>query len=225
MIEALSLAGTCAPKVWRIDLDAGLPTAWRGWLSADERARAARKVRPDDRRRYEVAHAALRFLLGEAVGASPPTIELRAGPFGKPRLVGPSACSFSLSHSDGVALVAIASGCAVGIDVERRRTVPDAIELADEHFASSERDELVQQGASARDDVFLRTWTRKEACLKAIGYGLSIAPALVVVGASADRRIVRVGAGGRMVDIELQPVSAGDDVIASLGQTGLQAEA
>lgn len=225
MIDALTVSGAPATRVWRVDLDAALPTAWLTWLSAEERERAARKVRADDRRRFEAAHAALRLLLGEVLNVSPQNIGLRAGPYGKPCLAGGGRCSFSLSHSGGVALVAIARDAAVGVDIEQRRAIPDAMALASAHFAPVERDELARQPDAGRDDAFLRAWTRKEACLKAIGYGLSVAPGLVVVGTSTERRIVRVAAGTRTLEIDLQPVPAGSDVVAALGRADPGAEA
>lgn len=96
--------------------------------------------------------------------------------FGKPALAGPSRCSFNLSHSEDDAVVLIAASGEIGVDVEVLRPMRDALALAERNFSASENAELRSLPESERDHAFLTAWTRKEACLKALGSGLSIAP-------------------------------------------------
>jgi 4'-phosphopantetheinyl transferase len=136
--------------VWRADLDAD---AWPGpeRLPAGERERAARMLRPLSRQRWVAARWALRSVLGECLGGDPATIELLVARRGKPRLADPDArLRFNLSHSGGLALVAVAWAREVGVDVER--IVPDR------HPPS-----------------FYAAWTRHEALVKCHGVGL-VAP-------------------------------------------------
>jgi 4'-phosphopantetheinyl transferase len=141
-------------------------------LAPDERERAARFVHDVHRRRFIVARAALRRILGAHLGVAPATLRFTEGAHGKPALDG-TGLEFNLSHSHELALVAVTRDAPVGVDVEHLRPVADALGIARSHFAPSERAALAAAPADARDLVFLRGWTRKEAFIKAIGEGLS----------------------------------------------------
>jgi 4'-phosphopantetheinyl transferase len=190
-IHALAPLGLV--RLWRVDLGQAPGEAAVATLSAAERARAARFVFERDRRRYLAAHVALRRLLAEATGIAASELVFQEGPFGKPHLPDPAAPSFNLSHSGDVALIGIGPpGVEIGVDVEVRRTMSDALELAERHFAPAEIDALRSTPPDQRDHAFLRGWTRKEACLKAIGSGLSIAPHTFDAGLAPAARAVAI---------------------------------
>ena len=158
-----------------------------------ERERADRFLRDDLRRRFVVAHAALRAILGRYLGIEPGDVQFCYGPKGKPQLaelrisdfglrIPPaqsafrnphSAIRFNLAHSGELAVVAISRGGEIGVDVERLRPVPRREQLAERYFAPSESSAILSADESRRDAEFLATWTAKEAILKAIGAGLS----------------------------------------------------
>jgi 4'-phosphopantetheinyl transferase len=121
-----------------------------------------------DRRRYTRAHAALRSILGRALGETPAAVAVRPDRFGKPRIPG-AELRFNLSRSGEVALIAVGWQHDVGVDVERirplERPLPDV-------FTAREYEHLVATDASEP----LRLWTRKEALLKGTGEGLSTEP-------------------------------------------------
>jgi 4'-phosphopantetheinyl transferase len=72
---------------------------------------------------------------------------------------------FNLSHSQEMALVAVALEIEVGVDVERIRPLPEFIAIARRFFPPGE--------PLPRDaEEFFRAWTRIEAQLKARGVGL-----------------------------------------------------
>jgi 4'-phosphopantetheinyl transferase len=168
-------------RLWRVDLDAAPVAA--ACLSEAELARAQRFAFERDRRRYVAAHVALRQLLAAASGIDPAALAFSAAAFGKPALVGPAAgLHFNLSHSQSQALVAIDARCPVGIDIELVRDLPDAQQLAATCFTPDELEALQRQPATARERAFLVGWTRKEACLKALGLGLSAEPRTLEVG-------------------------------------------
>jgi 4'-phosphopantetheinyl transferase len=76
-------------------------------------------------------------------------------------------------------LVAIASAGDVGVDVEvLGRDITDW-ELVEQALTKGERDRLQALPDGERTESFLRSWTRKEAILKAAGTGLGIDPRLV----------------------------------------------
>jgi len=170
-------------QLWCIDLDQPLPDAGRTVLSPDEQARAQRFRFARDRRRFEVGRVALRQLLASRLGTAPAAVVLSSIGHGKPVLAPVSgALHFNLSHSAGFALVAISPTAAVGIDVEGVGELADAAGLAQEHFSAAEHAEWLSLPQPQRARAFLRGWTRKEACLKAWGIGLSMSPRQVEVG-------------------------------------------
>jgi 4'-phosphopantetheinyl transferase len=142
-------------------------------LDDEERARSMRFIRPQDRRRFVLAHAALRMFVARCLDVDPADVRYETGVNGKPRL-GPGLPSleFNLSHSGGAGLVAVARDRPVGMDVEQVRDLPDALSIADTHFSTAERQVLRSMPAVERRDAFFRCWTRKEAIVKAIGEGL-----------------------------------------------------
>jgi 4'-phosphopantetheinyl transferase len=158
-----------------LDLPARELEAMSGWLSPDEHERAARFQFPRDRDRYIAGRAAMRAILGQALDRDPARIRFCYGSRGKPALEPhPLDLHFSMSHSQGMAVLALQFHDEVGVDLEMIREVPDALSIAGRFFAPEES--RVLEAATApheRDLVFAQYWTRKEALLKSIGHGLS----------------------------------------------------
>jgi 4'-phosphopantetheinyl transferase len=204
------------PQLWRLDL--GTAPGDASCLSPDECARRDRFVFPQHQRRHAAAHVLLRHLLAAAVGASPAALVFKAGPHGKPSLAEPAhAGGFNLSHSDDIGLLLWAPGGGDwGVDIERLRPMPDAESLARQVFTPQERDAWQAGPAHGRSREFLRLWTRKEACLKAIGSGLSIAPDSFSVGLAAPPSVAVVPLpDGFAAEVWVTDVSAGDDSVAA----------
>ena len=164
----------------------------RASLDDGEKARAARFVFDRDRRRFIAAHVGLRRLLGEHLGVDPATLRFDAGEFGKPRLRDEPRCAFSLTHSGDEALVALSDGPDIGVDLEAVREFRDVDELARQCLTPAELVGFDATPEAERVLAFLRAWTRKEACLKALGTGLQITPATVETGLDAAQRRVEI---------------------------------
>lgn len=167
------LLGPDDVHVWRVSLDRGPADVERlaRTLATGEIARAKRYRFKADRERFVAARGALRTLLGWYLGIEPGQVAFRHDPHGKPALdaaAAPSGLRFNLSHSCGLALIAIARGREVGIDVEHVR--PD---LADESLLEpADAAALRALPPEARPRAFVTWWTRKEALAKATGLGL-----------------------------------------------------
>jgi 4'-phosphopantetheinyl transferase len=169
--------------VWRASLAAPSP-ALAATLSADERARADRFRFPDDRARFVAARGIVRTLLGRYLGRAPADLRFTYGGHGKPALAEPDAASglrFNLSHAEDVALVAVARGREVGVDIERVRPLPDLDAVAAVMFSLAERALLAAAPPDRRHDLFFKIWTHKEAYLKALGSGVSQPPAACTI--------------------------------------------
>jgi 4'-phosphopantetheinyl transferase len=128
-----------------------------------------------------VSHVALRVVLGRLTHTTPEGLRFErrcghcgAAGHGKPYLSGRSDLDFSLSHSGGLALIAVARGRRVGADVERVRPRTDVLAIARGSLSARERQTIeCLRTDEARRAAFFRCWTRKEAYLKARGVGLA----------------------------------------------------
>jgi 4'-phosphopantetheinyl transferase len=158
--------------VWKVALDQP-PEQYRAVLSADERERASRFRVERGADRYTVGHGTLRILLGRYTGTSPEALVFQYNGFGKPELTG-ADIGFNLSHSHEIALIAVAHGRAVGVDVERIREQVMTERIAERFFAPAEARAIATLPQEQQAQAFFNCWTRKEAWIKARGEGLSI---------------------------------------------------
>lgn len=160
---------------------------------ARDAERAARFHFERDRRRYLAARLALRSVLADALGVGLEAIALGEDEQGKPCLAAPgTALHFNVSHSDSVALIALSETEPVGVDIEVARPLDDADSLAADCLSPAELPAWRGMAAPGRDRRFLDLWTRKEALLKAIGLGLSVAPSSFSTGFGPQPATLRV---------------------------------
>lgn len=116
----------------------------------------------------------LRLLLGDVLGVAPESLRFERGDKGKPFLPDQPQFHFNLSHSEGYAALAWSAGrTELGLDLEDTTRNVDWAALAPRFFARPESERLSLQ-ADPRA-WFFRTWTAKEAYIKAIGTGLFLA--------------------------------------------------
>jgi len=164
-------AGTV--HVWVIDLDSERESlaSMLELLSGEERIRAARLHTTELRVRFVVAHGALRTILSRYLAVPAAAVRLETMATGRP-LVRGGAVSFNLSHCEGLALVAVSPGTAVGVDLERIRTLADADAIVARFFSANEGREYAALGPGDRPRAFFSIWTRKEAFVKGTGEGL-----------------------------------------------------
>jgi 4'-phosphopantetheinyl transferase len=142
-------------------------------LSGAELDRAGRFKFSRHRHRFVTARSLLRRQLAERTGVPPRDLVFATNDFGKPHLVGHPHVAFNVSHSADQALLAFASDCEIGIDVEHLRPL-DALTLAQSYFSEPERRELGELPPSLRLQAFFDGWVRKEAVIKADGRGMSM---------------------------------------------------
>jgi 4'-phosphopantetheinyl transferase len=160
--------------VWRVPNRASEAVIERlnALLSPDERERAARFGIEPLRHTFVIANGALRYLLGRYLDADPVALRFGYGPHGKPVIDG-AGIEFNMTRSSGLIACAFARGCAVGIDIERKRPGVRTEEIASRFFTPKEAAEIKALPPDERQRAFFRLWTRKEAYIKATGEGLS----------------------------------------------------
>jgi 4'-phosphopantetheinyl transferase len=115
------------------------------------------------------ARAALQVILERAAGQS---VTIGHEPQGKPYLPALPNLKFSLAHGRGKALVAVAAGIEVGVDIERLRPMPDLARVAERFLPPGDAEALAETPEPDREREFFRRWTRAEALWKAAGLGL-----------------------------------------------------
>jgi 4'-phosphopantetheinyl transferase len=142
-------------------------------LAHDEHVRAARFGRPDLRDRYVVGRAMLRLVLSRELDMKPDAVPICHGARGRPFVEGSAGLDFNVSHTDGKALIGIAHGRRIGVDLESDTRIANAERLARRVLTAEERRALEGVAGDDHRRAFLRHWTCKEALSKATGDGLS----------------------------------------------------
>jgi 4'-phosphopantetheinyl transferase len=171
-----------------LDVDAARLRELDGFLSWEERERATRFRFDRDRDRYIACRGTLRELLGVR-----PHENFICGAFGKPRLQD-SEMWFNVSHSHGMAMIAVTRGREVGCDIERIDPSFANDKIPERFFSPYEVAALRALPQKDQCDAFFRCWTRKEAFIKACGMGMSLA--LDSFDVSLDRPALLRGAEG-----------------------------
>jgi 4'-phosphopantetheinyl transferase len=106
---------------------------------------------------------------------APERLSFSYNEYGKPSLSGQhSGLRFNLSHSGGIALVAVTLERELGVDLEQYSESKADEAVAEKYFSPREFACFDAVSEDLRTRVFLNCWTRKEAYIKARGMGLSI---------------------------------------------------
>lgn len=177
-------------------------------LDTQERAQAARFVRPADRELYRAAHVLLRRALSHHAPVDPAAWRFSRGAYGRPEIAAPGSPTgeglhFSLAHTRGLVCCAVTGETAVGIDAECERPLSDALDLARRFFSPVEAAALAALPPAERTQGFFAFWTLKESFVKALGLGLAM---------GLDRFAFRLAAGRPgSIDLTLAPPCAHSD--------------
>jgi 4'-phosphopantetheinyl transferase len=160
---------------WFFDVDLPLEdiAALHAVISRGERIRAGQFRFARDRNRFIARRGRLRLLLASYLGVAAADVVYTQNAFGKPAVAGDGELSFSLSHSHGLAMCAIAWEREVGCDLEWCDDELASRETAERLFSPVERRRLAALPPEQWREGFYNCWTRKEAFVKALGLGLA----------------------------------------------------
>lgn len=179
--------------LWHVLLDEAADQTlfddYRSLLSHDELQRLQRFTHAESRRLFLVGRGLLRKTLSQYTGHDPRGLEFSYNAHGKPSLKTPveRPLEFSVSHTGGLAVCAVALDDPLGVDVERDRTVSNPLEIARRFFAPAEATALEKLPVDRRGAAFIELWTLREAFVKARGVSLMTRPADFAFSLSADR--------------------------------------
>jgi 4'-phosphopantetheinyl transferase len=216
-------------RVWIVTLpkaDAPMAEAW-SVISQDERDRANRLVRDDDRALWIHTRAVLRRLLAGHLSVEPRLIVFGEGLEGKPEVSGPSRSErfdFSVSHSGAVAVIAVGCDRRVGVDVEEIQADFMWEPIAKKFFSAADVAFIEGRPPAERRLAFFDCWVRKESYLKGLGVGLKRAldgfsvPMGIAIGAVVDPEADLLPGAERCWQIH--PVDVPDGYAAALAIEG-----
>lgn len=159
----------------RID-DRRLLDAYWNLLDAGEREKQRRFRFERHQRQYLVSHALVRLTLSRYAPVAPTAWTFATNAYGRPEIQGEwgPKLRFNLSHTDGMAIVAVGTGAELGADVEDAQRPGETVEIADHYFAPTEVATLRALPQERHRERFFEYWTLKEAYIKARGAGLSL---------------------------------------------------
>ena len=202
--------------VWRVALalDGEELSALGTLLSSDEYDRSLGFRSETLRCHWIAARGALRVILAAYTEIAPGALCFMTEPTGKPKLLtaGPS---FNLTHTDHLAFIAITGGGLVGIDAEIIRPEFRWESVGRSFFAREEISAIFQLAPELRARAFYACWTRKEAYLKALGFGLQALKKFAVAVGPDEPLLLRVdGDPGQAARWRLRDLSEGGVAVA-----------
>jgi 4'-phosphopantetheinyl transferase len=178
--------------LWWLDVATVHPGEALALLDGAERERHARFRRERDRDRFAGRRALLRRVLGSYTGLAPGDVPIETTPEGRPVCGALEALEFNCSSSGSLAVVALGPQARLGVDLEYRpdgawEPFPVRRYLAEEEIAAL-------AGLAAAEGIrrAAQAWTLKEAIAKAVGTGLSLPPAEIVLEGDLTRPSVRM---------------------------------
>jgi 4'-phosphopantetheinyl transferase len=171
--------------------DPALLGAYDALQTDEERARGARFAFERHRHQHRVTRALVRCVLSRYAPVAPEAWRFEAGGHGRPQIGAPASARglrFNLTHTDGLVACLVARDLDIGVDAEDATRIVEYVPLARRFFSAEEAAAVANAAEGApRAERFFRTWTLKEAYLKARGLGLSLPLAAFAIRTSGER--------------------------------------
>lgn len=191
--------------IWKLEHAGGNRTL----LSPGELKRMESYRFPQDRERYGATQTLKRLILSRYLGSRPEELIFQINPQGKPAIEG---LEFSLSHTTGLSLLAVATRNPVGVDIERIAPQDDLPALSQRILSSSELESYQVLSPDERLKAFYQLWTAKEAYVKSLGIGFEMEPHEI----ETDFPSLTSISHGKRERLPLERIDVGGDFIAHL---------
>lgn len=190
---------TCNIHIWSSNLAVSYEkvSKYYKYLSPYERHRAESLKFEKDRNLFVVFRGVLRKILSIYINLPPEKILIEHTNFGKPILrnyPGTGYLYFNSSRSNNLALYIFSGLYEVGIDIEEVREIDNFEDIISQFFAPEEISDFNKIQPQELIRTFYKTWTKKEAFVKAIGVGLSfpLSQFQVSIMPSKEDRIIQI---------------------------------
>ena len=184
--------------------------AYWGVLDEAEQIQAGKFKNALLHKRYVEIHGRLRNLLAQTLDQQPEKIRIKKADHGKPYLADYPEVAFNLSHSADRMMIAIGWNCRLGADMEVCKQRITLSGLVDKCFAEEEAAYWTLLPESKKNEAFYRFWTRKEAFVKATGYGIALGLNQCVINPENPAEFLRIPAkcgtpsAWHVLDLELE---------------------
>ncbi|MDQ1362820.1 MAG: 4-phosphopantetheinyl transferase [Pseudomonadota bacterium] len=174
--------------VWLFQLDLSPVSISRflPLLDAEEKSRCNRFVHSVHRDRFIAAHGFMRSVLELYLQQPAAALCFAKGEHGKPFFSGRNDLHFNLSHSQDIAILAVA-GHDIGVDVEYVNRKNDWKKIMQRFYTAPEQKQILSLPEPLQQRAFFQVWTRKEAHMKVTGQGLYLSPSQFTVSAPPDQ--------------------------------------
>lgn len=146
-------------------------------LTEEERVRFHRLATPQAQVQFLRSRGMMRTILAGYLGVGPRELSFSKNENGKPELAtqpqtDDQPIEFNLSHTEGLSVLALTRGSAIGVDVEKIQLRPSQERIVQRFFAPSEAQAYFSSPVERRDEIFFLYWTAKEAWVKVQGGNL-----------------------------------------------------
>ena len=169
---------------------------FHSYLSLWEQKKTMSLQYAKDRDDFVLGRGALRLLLSQYHGAHPREIEICNNRFGKPLLGdGRSGLNFNVAQSGNSQVFSLVKRRRIGIDIELIDHDVKMNDLMKEYFSVSEIREIQAQPSYMRTYAFFKTWTQKEALIKACGLGYELSSKSFCVDTNPKRQSQLIASG------------------------------
>jgi 4'-phosphopantetheinyl transferase len=147
------------------------------YLSTQELEKLSTYYFYEDQVRFALGRYITRTQLAKYLSCSPYNIDIQYNNYGKPIIVGYKNIYFNISHSMDFVVVAF-DKYPIGIDIEYNLEFDDNL-ISQVFFTINEIIYLKSLSSEMKRQEFFKTWTYKEAYIKAIGKGMSAHPSSI----------------------------------------------
>lgn len=149
------------------------------FLSDKEKKEANEITRPTIKEAFIRNKYLMRIVLSKYIKKRPEEIVVFRNKYGKPFIN--SDISFNVSHSKNAFVIALQRQAALGIDIEYICPKAEEAGMLSQIATDAEQKTYTAFTLDTRSRFFHRLWSRKEACIKAVGKGFSMDPKLISV--------------------------------------------
>ncbi len=222
-IQQISTPDTLAfigVRIWQVQHTLPVPVAtYHALLSQDEQQRARRFQCATRQRQFILTRAALRHLLAKQLNCTPQYIEFTYSQTGQPTISRPATTlQFSLSHADSLSLIACVDTLPIGVDIEDTPQAVFPLPIDATLFCPQERKRLGNGKTPVQRTLFYRYWVTKEAILKMLGSGFSLAPHhFCVTHLTPGSTVIRSGKTGKILhQIRIMELDISDNLAAAV---------